>query len=124
MTTDDLRWLVGLAWRLDWLRWTPLDLLTAVVTRLGACMYLADDREPGWLSQAGDDRELAAWICAGCPVQGECLELELRQAGEHTLGVWGAMNDEDRRELHWYWRQRGERADDRDTCAPEGGRSR
>lgn len=124
MAMDDLRWLVGIAWRLDRLRWAPRELLTDIVTSIGACMYPADTDAPDWLAQPQPDRELAARICGGCPVQDECLELELRRAGEHTVGVWGAMTDDDRRELHWHWRQRGERATDEvDRDAPEGGRS-
>jgi WhiB family redox-sensing transcriptional regulator len=52
------------------------------------------------------DRELAASICAGCPVTGECLELEFRTAGSTTLGVWGALAEEDRRAAYLAWLQR------------------
>ena len=38
------------------------------------------------------DRELAARLCAGCPVV-ECLELELRIKGADTVGVWGALRE-------------------------------
>ena len=30
---------------------------------------------------------------------GECLELELRMFGEQTVGVWGALGEDDRRAL-------------------------
>ena len=52
----------------------------------------------------GTDREVAARLCAGCPVQPECLELELRLFGEQTVGVWGALGEDDRRALVPYWR--------------------
>ena len=55
------------------------------------------------------DRELAQRTCAGCPVQDECLELELRTAGEDTTGVWGALTDDERRELYPHWLRRGDR---------------
>jgi WhiB family redox-sensing transcriptional regulator len=104
MEADDL-WLIGIAWRLDRLRWVPTDVLTDVVTSDGACMTPADGAPPG----ARDDREFAKMICGGCPVQDECLELELRTAGAETVGVWGAMRDDDRRALHPHWQRRGER---------------
>ena len=46
------------------------------------------------------DRALAARMCAGCPVQRECLEVELRTAGVETTGVWGGLCEVDRRALH------------------------
>lgn len=52
------------------------------------------------------DRELATRMCAGCPVRTECLEFELRIDGEQTVGVWGALNEEDRRALHEVWSRR------------------
>jgi WhiB family transcriptional regulator, redox-sensing transcriptional regulator len=48
---------------------------------------LIDEQPPGWLFDSGTDREVAARLCAGCPVQSECLELELRLFGEQTVGV-------------------------------------
>ena len=42
----------------------------------------------------------------GCPVQRECLELELRMFGEQTVGVWGALGEDDRRALVPLWRRR------------------
>ena len=118
MTPDYGRWLIGIAWRLDRLRWVPeADLLT-IMRRDGACMRVIEDDAPGdYLT----DRELAAGICAGCPVQDECLELELRTAGPDTVGVWGALPDDDRRALYPHWCQRGERAE-RDL--PDGGTRR
>jgi WhiB family redox-sensing transcriptional regulator len=108
--TDD-RWLIVLTWQLDRLRWVPDEVLDEVVRRDGTCMHAAVEDEPDWNEEHLTDRALAARLCAGCPVQDECLELELRTAGEHTIGVWGALVEDDRRALHWYWRQRGERAE-------------
>jgi WhiB family redox-sensing transcriptional regulator len=104
---NDLR-LIGIAWRLDRLRWVPSSALIDIVQRDGTSMQVAAD-EPPWNDDELTDRELAARLCAGCPVQDECLELELRSAREDTVGVWGALPDEDRRALHPHWLQRGER---------------
>ena len=41
----------------------------------------------------------------GCPVQQECLELELRMFGDQTVGVWGALGEDDRRALVPHWRR-------------------
>ncbi|MCE7009044.1 WhiB family transcriptional regulator [Kibdelosporangium philippinense] len=115
MTAPDLdRWLVAIAWRLDRLRWVPRDVLAEIVIDQGECAweYTYGD-PPAWTGNDTADRELAARLCARCPVQDECLELELRTAGEQTAGVWGALAEDDRRTLYRYWRQRGERADDR-----------
>jgi WhiB family redox-sensing transcriptional regulator len=32
-------------------------------------------------------------------------------AGEQTTGVWGALGEQDRRDLYPHWRQGGERAE-------------
>jgi WhiB family transcriptional regulator, redox-sensing transcriptional regulator len=113
MVTSDDHWrFVGIAWRLDRMRWVPKDVLTDIVMHDGKCMWTFTDGDPPEMTgHDGIDRELAARICAQCPVQDECLELELRTAGEHTTGVWGALNERDRRALYPHWRQRGERAE-------------
>ncbi|GAA4409713.1 hypothetical protein GCM10023148_00380 [Actinokineospora soli] len=111
MTPDDLS-LVGIAWRLDRLRWVPRDVLRDLVAARGACMWTCSD-PPGWLDAPASDRELAARMCAGCPVQDECLEVELRDAGDQTVGVWGALGEDDRRALYLHWLRRGERVDGR-----------
>lgn len=119
MTSDDRRYL-EIAWRLDRLRWLPGDVLAEVVIRDGRCMWAYAEGDPPELIGIGTaDRELAWRLCAGCGVQDECLELELRTAGEETCGVWGALGEDDRRALYPYWRQRGERVDDLDggPCA-------
>ncbi|WP_035283577.1 WhiB family transcriptional regulator [Actinokineospora spheciospongiae] len=104
--------LVGIAWRLDRLRWVPSDVLGDVVVARGACMevYEAGDALE-WTGLAQTDRALAARLCAGCPVVDECLELELRTAGESTVGVWGALGEDERRELYPHWLRRGERVE-------------
>ena len=65
----------------------------------------AEDGPPRWLHENGTDRELAARLCPGCPVQVECLELELRMFGDQTVGVWGALGEDDRRALVPHWRR-------------------
>ncbi|GAB1509112.1 WhiB family transcriptional regulator [Actinophytocola sp. KF-1] len=123
VTSDDYSRFVGIAWRLDRLRWVPRDVLADLVMKDGECVWAFTDGDPPELTgNESIDRELAARLCAGCPVQDECLELELRTAGEQTTGVWGSLNERDRRALYPYWRQRGERAeplDDHDF--PDGG---
>lgn len=107
-----------IAARLDDLEGTPIVTLSDLVTREGACMWLDGDiEEPTWMGDKATDRELAATICAGCPVPDECLELEFRTVGITTLGVWGALAEEDRRAAYLAWLQR--RQENRD-----GGESR
>ncbi|MFC0105596.1 WhiB family transcriptional regulator [Kibdelosporangium aridum] len=110
MTTDHR--LIGIAWRLDRLRWVPREVLAELVLRDGLCMWGWADDEPAWHDERLTDQELAATLCSGCPVQDECLELELRTAGLDTVGVWGALSEDNRRALYPHWRQRGERAED------------
>ncbi|WP_156757280.1 WhiB family transcriptional regulator [Actinokineospora pegani] len=103
---SETRRLVGIAYRLDRLRWVPSELLRDVVVDQGACMAPGGD-EP----VAGSDRELAARVCAGCPVVDECLELELRTGGPETVGVWGGLSEDERRALRPHWLRRGERVE-------------
>ncbi|RRO20005.1 WhiB family transcriptional regulator [Saccharopolyspora rhizosphaerae] len=110
MTTYNDLWLIGIAWRLDRLRWAPTELLGVHVRGNGLCMTEFPD-EPVWQDQCLTDRELAGAMCQGCPLVDECLELELRTGGADTLGVWGGMSADDRRELHPHWLRRGERAE-------------
>jgi WhiB family transcriptional regulator, redox-sensing transcriptional regulator len=111
MTPDEHR-LNEIAWRLDRVRWIPLELLGQIVIRHGQCLWAYTQGDaPQLLGIDTADRELAWLLCAGCPVQDECLELELRTAGDQTTGVWGALGEDDRRALYPHWRQRGERAD-------------
>ena len=98
-------WLAEIAQRLRRLRSVPSAVLADAVAERGACMTVPiADEPPGWLFDHGTDREVAARLCAGCPVQSECLELELRLFGEQTVGVWGALGEDDRRAVVPYWR--------------------
>lgn len=121
--SDGDLWLVAIAWRLDRLRWVPGADLAELVWREGTCLWVCAD-EPSWHGEELTDRQLAAWLCAGCPVQDECLELELRTAGEHTVGVWGALAEDDRRAVYPHWLERGERAEDPDSHGWWGGPGR
>jgi WhiB family redox-sensing transcriptional regulator len=99
-----------IAAKLDRFELVPDDVLWEIVTRDGACTALyRSDIEPPWVGNELTDRELAARICADCPVRWECLELQLRTSGEHTLGVWGALPAEDVRALYRVWRSRRDR---------------
>lgn len=82
----------------------PTDVLTDVATRDGRCMTAYEDGEgPEWTGLDIADRALARRLCGGCPVWRECLELELRTAGPATVGVWGALAEDDRRAVHERW---------------------
>jgi WhiB family redox-sensing transcriptional regulator len=101
---DRLRYLAG---RLDRLAAVPTDALASIVMQRGACIDALISGEPPELTGVDSaDRELAARLCSGCPVQEECLELELRWSGSQTSGVFGAVSDADRRALYPYWRAR------------------
>jgi WhiB family redox-sensing transcriptional regulator len=85
----------------------PTDVLADWVTDRGRCLWeITCGEPPAWTGQDEPDREMAAALCAGCPVRRECLELELRTAGEDTDGVLGALNGADRRALHQVWSAR------------------
>jgi WhiB family redox-sensing transcriptional regulator len=93
--------------RLDRYAKVPTDVLHEVVTREGLCFWAFDRGDiPELTGEDTPDRELAARTCAGCPVIDECLELELRTAGEKTVGVWGALPDTDRSAVHCVWQRR------------------
>jgi WhiB family redox-sensing transcriptional regulator len=96
---------------LDELAAVPTDVLAAWVTDRGRCLWESTFGDPPeWTGEDEPDRELATRLCAGCPVRAECLELELRVGGAETVGVWGALHEDDRRALHAVWsrRRRGE----------------
>lgn len=119
MNHDDTPDYGALAALLDRWRHLPTDVLTAVVLRGGLCFWrLWPREEPDWDACTPSDRKLAAWLCAGCPVIDPCRELDLRTAGVHTTGVWGALPEDDRRELHRLWRHRRQQQDITDQ---EGG---
>lgn len=106
MTGDGAaRRLIDMSARLMRLRTVPLGVLARLVRRDGACMEKHPSEPPGWLDQDATDAELAALLCAGCPVQDECLESELRLTGDRTVGVWGALPENDRRDLYPIWRE-------------------
>ena len=79
----------------------PTELLVDVVDRGGTCWWEVMTADPPSIGdEVMPDRALAARMCAGCPVQRECLELELRTDGAETAGVWGGLCEVDRRALH------------------------
>jgi WhiB family transcriptional regulator, redox-sensing transcriptional regulator len=90
-----------LAAELDELAAVPTEVLAAQVTARGRCLWETTSGEPPeWTGEDEPDRELAHQLCAGCPVRVECLEFELRLSGAQTVGVWGALNADDRRALY------------------------
>lgn len=100
-------YLVALAAELDRYANVPDDVLEEIVQRDGACTWLYESGDiPDWTGSDLTDRELAAAICAGCTAKLACLELELRTAGPFTLGVWGALSEQDRRALYPIWHAR------------------
>lgn len=120
MTRRDDKWLAEIAQRLARLRSVPSGVLAEIVAWDGACMEVsADDGPPRWLHEDGTDRELAERLCRGCPVQRECLELELRMFGAQTVGVWGALGEDDRRALVPRWRTAAARSAPGDRPQPE-----
>ncbi len=103
MTGPDERF-ADIAAALDRYAEVPDDTLLEIVTRDGSCMYLhAHDETPDFTGDDVTDRELAAQVCANCPVCRQCLELELRTAGPFTVGVWGALPEDDRTEIYPLW---------------------
>lgn len=104
---DFTGYLAALAIELDRYANVPDDVIEDIVRREGSCMWLySAGEEPEWSGDDLTDRELAASICAGCTAKLACLELALRTAGPFTLGVWGALSEEDRRALYPIWRDR------------------
>lgn len=98
------RRLAAAAAQLDRLSRVPTGVLSRVVTADGLCFWAFRRGDvPAMAGEEPADRELAAWLCAGCPVQDECLELELREAGPDTVGVWGGVTEDDRRALYPLW---------------------
>lgn len=85
----------------------PDDALADAVRNDGSCGWLYVGGEaPAWSGDARPDREVAARICAGCPVRRECLEWEFRTRGYATGGVWGPLDTEDRRAVFLRWLDR------------------
>lgn len=86
------------------------EVLSDLVARRGLCLWeITSGDPPARPGQGPPDRELAARLCAGCPVRRECLEFELRTSGAETVGVWGGLGEDDRRALHAIWSVRSAR---------------
>jgi WhiB family redox-sensing transcriptional regulator len=101
-----------IAARLDRLAQVPSDVLAEIVLRDGMRLWAFRHGELPELSGVDTaDQELAAWLCERCPVQDECLVWELRLHGPNTVGVWGALPEDDRRALYPIWQARQEQAD-------------
>ena len=89
---------------LDDLAAVPDEVLSDLVARRGLCLWeITSGDPPAGSGEGSPDRDLAARLCAGCPVRRECLEFELRTAGADTVGVWGGLSEDDRRALHAIW---------------------
>ena len=96
---------------LDGLAAVSIELLLDLVEQGGTCWWEVMSGDPPDIGdEVMPDRALAARMCAGCPVQRECLELELRTTGAETAGVWGGLCEVDRRALHTAWRRHRDRA--------------
>jgi WhiB family transcriptional regulator, redox-sensing transcriptional regulator len=90
--------------RLRRLRRVDDDALGAAIRGAAACLEAAaDGTAPGWLHDQYADPGRAARLCAGCPVRDECIELELRLAGDRVVGLWGALGEGGRQALHHIW---------------------
>ncbi len=88
--------------RLHRLRRVPDDVLAEIVAAEGLAGRQLNEVEPGSGCPV-TDRELAAQLCAGCPVQDECLELDLRWMADQTLGVFAGLTEADRRAAYPLW---------------------
>ena len=96
---------------LDGLAAVPTEFLLDLVEEGGTCWWEVMSGDPPDIGdEVMPDRALAARMCSGCPVQRECLELELRTTGAETAGVWGGLCEVDRRALHTAWRRHRDRA--------------
>ncbi|MCK2240188.1 MULTISPECIES: WhiB family transcriptional regulator [unclassified Crossiella] len=85
----------------------PDEELADAVRRSGSCGWLNTSGDmPEWTGDDRADRELAAPICAACPVRRECLEWEFRTHGYAQAGVWGALAEDDRRAVFLRWLDR------------------
>jgi WhiB family redox-sensing transcriptional regulator len=97
----------GTVAELDSLAEVPSERLSRLVEAHGLCLWgITHGDPPEWTGKDTPDRELAARLCAGCPVRRECLEFELRTGGAESVGVWGGLSEDDRRALHRVWTAR------------------
>jgi len=82
------------------------DLASAAWRRQASCRTL----DPALFFPAGasgteaQDAASAKAICATCPVAAPCLEFALTTNQEY--GVWGGLDEEERREIRRSWRRR------------------
>jgi WhiB family transcriptional regulator, redox-sensing transcriptional regulator len=93
---------------LDELAAVPDEVLADAVASRCRCLLEITDGDPSIGTESDTpDRDLAARLCEGCPGRRECLEFELRTAGDQSVGVWGGLSEDDRRAVHAVWRARG-----------------
>jgi WhiB family redox-sensing transcriptional regulator len=76
----------------------PTDVLVDIV-RHGCRDPLSTDSPP----DGDSDTEVARQTCASCSAPLACLALEFRIEGRETVGVWGALSEQDRRALFAAW---------------------
>jgi WhiB family redox-sensing transcriptional regulator len=62
------------------------------------------------------EREQAAALCAGCPVQAQCLALSFALDSHGSWGVWGGVSEHDRADLRPVWLQLQRRLADGDEA--------
>lgn len=81
----------------------PTDLLASRLGRSGLCRGANDDRAfPDERGIPSEDAAYAQELCAGCPVQAECLEFALRteKTGRYgAFGIWGGTTPDQRRAM-------------------------
>jgi hypothetical protein len=88
--------------------------LENVVRTAGKCsgydleQWYPDYREDPAVRSAdrSDERAVAARLCGGCPVRGQCLALDYAQAEgkvQHLWGIWGGLGARDRRQMLALW---------------------
>jgi WhiB family redox-sensing transcriptional regulator len=107
MNEEKDEYFAKIARELDDMQPVPTELLSDLVTRDGTCMLLTAGRDELELAgSASTEREFAEQVCAGCAVRNACLELEFRAAGYTTIGIWGALAEDDRRAVYLAWSQR------------------
>jgi WhiB family redox-sensing transcriptional regulator len=53
----------------------------------------------GTTGPAADQIQEAKAVCALCPVQGECLEWALGAGSQADYGIWGGLDEAERRSL-------------------------
>ena len=71
-----------------------MDLDLLALKPRGACLGL----DPGiFLPERGESTARAKAICAGCPIQAECLDFALEH--DQRVGVWGGLAAKERRRL-------------------------